>query len=677
MRLHIFFLFLILLVPISLGFDCDYFSGFEKEECLALNDDNEDLIANLVYTSTYVPDHDSVYDYNSNIEVSSAPEDIVKQSNGMIKDAWVSLLYLSPSIVYNESLNVPSDFQSRLEYDYRVQIPSNYYNNRKRHGSTCKIIYSLNSQQSTLVTSADNQQCTDKQCSFSIDEDSSVESTLDVQATRKEQHYKWQRYCCGKSNGKCRYCYRCKYYTTRYHTDSLSVDDNLEVEYYDHVPEVSFEINRAPYETYKGTFEKDNETTLFLSLNNSYLNEYEYEFNAELSKKPYNFLTITAENQDSVTQRNFLKENNTLYFKDKSFCSIEYTDFFKTGEKLCSFDLSKEPEIKEFEKVEFSSSWNLLFKVIIFIFINLLIYKGIKKTWGKALIPILLIFLMMPVVLAEEECGLLNLASCIPQKMYDFFIGLLNAPLQPLLTLTRNLLETAPSIDLFHGVWAIMVYVVSLFYGLLFMYSGFQFLFSGHNIVRREMAKEWLKNTVIMITLIQGSFYLYGLILEIGSILTSSVLSMVAEEFFLITADNIINIGLEFLFLMFYVLSLFITILCLLIRYLIVASGVIFVPIGIFCYFIPPLRSYGKLILNLLGTFIFITFINAIIILACSMLIEIPMFANVKILVMIACFLMIDTLFLLLTLKAIFKSVFSSNHGENVAQAVKYVAMFA
>jgi len=30
-----------------------------------------------------------------------------------------------------------------------------------------------------------------------------------------------------------------------------------------------------------------------------------------------------------------------------------------------------------------------------------------------------------------DDCGLLNLATCIPQKIFDFIIGVINAPIQP------------------------------------------------------------------------------------------------------------------------------------------------------------------------------------------------------------------------------------------------------
>jgi len=215
---------------------------------------------------------------------------------------------------------------------------------------------------------------------------------------------------------------------------------------------------------------------------------------------------------------------------------------------------------------------------------------------------------------------------------------------------------------------------MSLFYGLLFVYSGFQFLFSGHDVMRREMAKEWLKNTVIMIVLIQASFYLYGLFVDLGSIMTSSVLSLVDQHFFMITADNLVNTGLEFLFILVYVFVLLLTVLFLVTRYLIVAFGVLFTPIGIFCYFVPPLRSYGRLILNILGMCIFVTFLDAIIILACSMLITIPLFQNFKIIVMINCFMIVDLLFIIL-IKHIIQKTSIDKGASNVAQAVKYIGM--
>ena len=80
--------------------------------------------------------------------------------------------------------------------------------------------------------------------------------------------------------------------------------------------------------------------------------------------------------------------------------------------------------------------------------------------------PIFIAFLTLlltPLVRAED-CGLLNLATCIPQKMYDFFINLINAPISPLLTLVKALLTNPIELSTFGSLWAIMIYIISLFY---------------------------------------------------------------------------------------------------------------------------------------------------------------------------------------------------------------------
>ena len=262
--------------------------------------------------------------------------------------------------------------------------------------------------------------------------------------------------------------------------------------------------------------------------------------------------------------------------------------------------------------------------------------------------PIFIAFLALfltPLVRAED-CGLLNLATCIPQKMYDFFINLINAPISPLLTLVKALLTNPIELSTFGSLWAVMIYIISLFYGFLLLYSGFNFILSGYDAPKRENAKEWLRNIVIMIVLVQGSYFLYSLILDMNSLMTSGVMNLITEEFFKLTADNIVNLGLEFLFSIFYVVILLLTALILTIRYLIVIAGVAVLPLGIFLFFIPPLKSYGQAILNFLGSCIFVTFFDAIIFLFSSKLLEIPIFENVKILVMIAAFGMANLLML-------------------------------
>ena len=273
-----------------------------------------------------------------------------------------------------------------------------------------------------------------------------------------------------------------------------------------------------------------------------------------------------------------------------------------------------------------------------------------------------------------EECGILNLATCIPEKLYDYFLNIINAPIQPLLTFTKSLLTEPVNISLFGSIWAIIIYILSMFYGLLLMYSGFNFMISGYDVAKREKAKQWFRNLLIMIVLIQASYFLYATIIDINSLLTSGVINLVDTHFFMLTADNIVNIGLQFFFGIFYVITLIVTILLLTLRYMLVAIGVVFIPLGIFCYFIPPLQSYGKLTLNFLGICIFVTFFDSLIFLAGSKLVELQLFADFKIVVMISAFSIANFLMFYLMFFTALKSAFKT--GESVAGTVASVAKY-
>jgi len=258
---------------------------------------------------------------------------------------------------------------------------------------------------------------------------------------------------------------------------------------------------------------------------------------------------------------------------------------------------------------------------------------------------------------------LADLATLIPKKLFEYLLVIINAPLLPLLELIKKLLSEPVNISPFSSLWSVMIYVISLFYGLLLLYSGFNFIISGHDAAKRENAKTWLRNIIIMVVLVQASFFLYAAVLEISSLLTISVLDIVNQNFFLLTVDNLANFGLELLFGIVYVAMLLLTVILLTVRYLIVSVGVVFVPIAIFLYFIPPLKSYGRLIINFLGVCIFTTFFDAVIILASSKLVEIPLYANFKILLMISAFLLINLLMFYFMFFAAIKSALGTTRS--------------
>ncbi|MCX6741663.1 MAG: hypothetical protein NTX24_00610 [Candidatus Pacearchaeota archaeon] len=263
-----------------------------------------------------------------------------------------------------------------------------------------------------------------------------------------------------------------------------------------------------------------------------------------------------------------------------------------------------------------------------------------KKQQLFIIVFIALIFFIQ--VAKADDCGITNLASCIPEKIFEFFLSVLNAPLQPLLDWIHSLMVEPVNPSLFSGIWSIITYILSLFYGLILIFIGFKFLFSGYSPEQRDSAKKSLRDIILMIVLIQSSYILYCAGLELSGALTGAIFKMIDPDFFLFTISGIPNIFLQFILEIPYIINMILTLVLLALRYILVICGVALFPIGIFCYLIEPLQSYGKLILNILLVVAIIPFFYAIIFLASSMLIGLPVFANMKIILMIASFTLVN-----------------------------------
>lgn len=174
-----------------------------------------------------------------------------------------------------------------------------------------------------------------------------------------------------------------------------------------------------------------------------------------------------------------------------------------------------------------------------------------------------------------------------------------------------------------------------------------------------------------MIVLIQMSYYLYDVALQISSVLTSGVFSLIDEDFFLLSVDDLINNDLQLFFVIPYAATLLSTALLLILRYAIVSVGVAYFPIGLFLYFVEPLKDYGKLIINFLGINIFITFISSIVILAFSKLIELQIFESLKIMVMISAFSAVMLIIVYFVFFGMIKAAFKAG-GKIASLAAKY-----
>ncbi len=270
------------------------------------------------------------------------------------------------------------------------------------------------------------------------------------------------------------------------------------------------------------------------------------------------------------------------------------------------------------------------------------------------------------------DCDVLNLPACMMDVVKDFVLSFINAPIKPLLSAVQALLTTPASVDIFSSIWAVMVYVISLFYGLFFIIAGLNFIISGYNAERRAKAKQWLQNVVLMMLFVQASFLIYKLVAEIAANLTAGVMGLIDPSFFLFTLDSIVNSFLQIFFGVFYVLAILLTVILLVMNFVLASMGVLYLPFGIFFYFIPPLRDIGRFIMNLLAFTLFLPFFASLILLAYSAIAKLPIFSSFKILFMIGAFMLINILMLLLAILAIARSVMSVMRSD-IARGILFL----
>jgi hypothetical protein len=218
--------------------------------------------------------------------------------------------------------------------------------------------------------------------------------------------------------------------------------------------------------------------------------------------------------------------------------------------------------------------------------------------------------------LGETQNFLGGAINAIPNGIFNLLTSSVKSSLQEfnasLLTLAAFLISVNPDPMLMFPLWQAIITVISCFYLLVFLVVGFKFLVGGHNIQKREEAKESLKNAIIMIIAVQLSFYFYQLFLGLATAITQFLWVTGFEQFFMTTTYA--GAGIFMLTsLSFAVISALITLFA---RYLFLLMGVVLFPIGIFLYLIPSFKSWGKIIFNFIGIVLAMQFIDIILLVA-------------------------------------------------------------
>ncbi|MBT3297914.1 hypothetical protein HN385_03245 [archaeon] len=655
---------ILLFLPLASALDCSLTT--EETYCESLTEYNltdtelEQIYSILLYESTDYPNHDFIQEYNLDIEITEPVTNTTDST--YIKNAWLSILTVFPSVIENDIIYTPNITQVLSAYDYDVQLPSDYRASRYPYTSSgdCKRTNHLtvNDAQLSIYFNSiyqDNQELTELQ----IDSNGTIEVELQISTTVRTKHYEWDRYT-----------RRCEYDDSTYSSDSLTLSDTLDIMYYNITPETNLTFTGEYWNISRGTFFASNYSQFQINFNNSSYTSQRNYYDLLFVHQPYYFAYLRANNYISETVQGMNVYNNIFTVSTPTECNLyAYNHFFELN---TSCDLTiYEQELEQLTIEAHDIDFTILIYIITIILLFIILFK-----LGKSKFMFLLLFLLIiPTVHADdEECGITNLADCIPEKIYEYFLTIINAPILPMLSIIQDLLTVDIDIEVFETLWSVVRYVISFFYVFIFLYTGYVFLTNNSDPIKRAHAKELLRNLFIMIILIQGSFYLYDLTLDINSTMNSTLIEYVDEEFFLITVDSIVNVSLELVLGLTYAFTLLFTMILLMLRYILICLGVISLPIAIFCYFIPPLKPYGKFVLNMLGILIFVTTFDLLIILACSMMVDYALFDDFQILFMITAFSIVNAS-LIFGLMSAFKMSTEVSLKDDLRQAVKYMAL--
>ena len=337
---------LVILVQGSLvlALDCSKISIPNLQICTDILQSNltliekEALISNLEYKNPYFPDHNYIFLRNTALTVGNAPTEVRVYDNGIIKDAWVSLFSLMPSVIYNNTLFATENIQVLTGYNYKIVLPTNYASSGypSTDGGDCRRDYQLTS------NSSENKVFINTICQGSgrvvnatLSEDSTVSAIFNVKADYSIQHYNWNEYCCRYRNGECtRYCQSCDLSNIENKRDELTLTDALSVKLYKN----ALKAEVIPIDSYGSTnkLRINYSDSMELDFNSSYFYFYKYLFSINYSKEPYYIFTLKAEDHHTEKINNLIRNDHDLTIKNSKDCKVRAFDLFNVIQANCN-----------------------------------------------------------------------------------------------------------------------------------------------------------------------------------------------------------------------------------------------------------------------------------------------------------------------------------------------------
>ncbi len=236
---------------------------------------------------------EKIADWNKNLEFGGyPPNNSVTGSSYTIKDAWLSIVSVQPSVYGEDRLLVNSSGSVLTRHSFVFVVQD------KKRAKDCRTIYRICGYNYSLDTYLDGEKINNKsnaEAFFNLTNSSEywITSKLSIQSEYMVDHYKKKRHCKEDEDGDKDCWYSCDYYKTEDVWDSLVLSDSKKVYYENNTAKVRYILdgvsnNLADFKIAVGS----NNSNINLRVGNAVFRKISYFHKVRFGNEPYNTLYL-------------------------------------------------------------------------------------------------------------------------------------------------------------------------------------------------------------------------------------------------------------------------------------------------------------------------------------------------------------------------------------------------
>jgi hypothetical protein len=326
MKGYIILFFCIFYIPLATALDCNDFAETELCEEILDSDITEEeqyyLLSGILTDSTYYPDHDFVYNWNDDIDLATAPNDVTTTNSSYITNAWVDILAIMPSVQYDDILYIDTEGEILTAYAHSINLPNG------REDGDCRTDYSMQGHSATTsVYINGNYVNVGNNVVYTVQLDDleavSIDAYYDISVNVKVKHYKYDHHG------------YCVHDDTEYRSNSLQLHDNVEAVVHDPDLDATLNIVDQYYDTTNAQLEHSDYVNMEVGFDTSSLQQHNYVFSEEITHEPLGVLVVHAQEYESTVLDNLVYTDNELIYPTSEDCSITLSTFFDTESFVC------------------------------------------------------------------------------------------------------------------------------------------------------------------------------------------------------------------------------------------------------------------------------------------------------------------------------------------------------